>query len=47
MIKQEDEKNNLSYAQAKIPFNTLEEVNKFAEKYKDTIKYIKNEIDEF
>ena len=47
VVKQEDDKNNLSYAQAKIPFNTLEEVNKFSEKYKDTIKYIKNEIDEF
>lgn len=47
VVKQDDEKNNLSYAQAKIPFNTLEEVNKFSEKYNNTIKYIKNEIDEF
>ena len=47
LVKENDEKNDLSLGQAKIPFTTLEEINKFAEKYNNTIKYIKNEIDEY
>ena len=46
-LSKEDEKSDLSLAQAKIPFTTLEEINKFSEKYNNTIKYLNNEIDEF
>jgi len=47
LIKEEDEKNPLSLGQAKIPFTTIEEINKFSEAYNNTIKYIKNDIDDF
>lgn len=43
----EDEKTDLSLGQAKIPFTTLEEINKFSEIYNKTIKYLHNEIDDF
>ena len=46
-VVQEENTNNLTYAQAKIPFTTEEEINKFVDKYKNTIKYIKNEIDDY
>jgi len=37
----------LTLAQAKIPFSTQDEINTFSEKYKDTIKYLKFEIEDF
>ena len=47
LVKEGDEKNPFSLGQAKIPFTTIEEINKFSEKYNNTIKYIKNDIDEY
>ena len=47
LMKENDEKDNLVLAQAKIPFISQEEINKFEKKYNDSIKYIKNEIDNF
>ena len=47
LVKEENDKNPLSLGQAKIPFTTLEEINKFSEKYNNTIKYLKNDIDNF
>ena len=47
LIEQNDEKNKYTLGQAKIPFSSLDESNKFSEKYENTIKYIKNEIDDF
>jgi hypothetical protein len=44
---EEKEKDNLGLAQAKILFITQNEINKFQSKYNDSIKYIKNEIDNF
>ena len=41
------EKDNFVLAQAKILFATQDEINKFEIKYKDSIKYIKNEINNF
>ena len=46
-LSKEDDKSDISLAQAKIPFTTLEEINKFSEKYNNTIKYLNNEIDDF
>ena len=45
--EKEKEKDNLILAQAKILFVTQEEIKKFEMKYNETIKYIKNEIDNF
>ena len=45
--KGDDTKNPLVLGQAKIPFSTLDDINIFSEKYNNTIKYIKNEIDDF
>ena len=47
LVKEEDEKNPYSLGQAKIPFTTIEEINKFSEAYNNTIKYIKNDKDDF
>lgn len=47
LVKEGDDKNALALGQAKIPFSTIEEINKFSEKYNNTIKYIKNDIDEY
>ena len=47
LMKESDEKDNLVLAQAKILFISQEEINKFEKKYNDSIKYIKNEINEF
>ena len=38
---------NFVLAQAKILFANQDEINKFENKYKDSIKYIKNEINNF
>jgi hypothetical protein len=46
-MKNGDEKSDLTLGQARIIFNTLDEINNFSKKYNDTIKYINNEIDEF
>ena len=43
----QDSDNNLTFAQAKIPFTTEGEIKLFEEKYKNTIKYIKNEVDDY
>jgi len=45
--EKEKEKENLMLAQAKILFVSQEEIKKFEMKYNETIKYIKNEIDNF
>ena len=45
--KEEKEKDNFVLAQAKILFASQDEINKFENKYKDSIKYIKNEINNF
>ena len=45
LVKGED--NALTLAQAKIPFNSDEEIKEFEEKYNNAIKYIKNEISDF
>ena len=47
LMKNGDEKSDLTLGQARIIFNTLDEINNFSKKYNDTIKYINNEIDEF
>ena len=47
MVKEEDDKNALSLEREKIPNATLEEINKFSEEFNNTIKYIKNNIDDF
>lgn len=47
LIKEDDEKNPLVLGQAKVPFSTLDDINLFSEKYNNSIKYIKNEINEF
>ena len=47
LMKENNEKDNLVLAQAKILFISQEEINKFENKYNDSIKYIKNEIDNF
>ena len=50
LVKQDDEKdekNNLTLGQAKIPFTSLDESNKFSEKYQNTVKYLKYEIEDF
>ena len=41
------EKDNFVLAQAKILFASQDEINKFEKKYNDSIKYIKNEINNF
>lgn len=43
----ENQKGNFDMAQAKILFESQEEIKKFENKYNDSIKYIKNEIDDF
>ena len=45
--EKEKEKENLMLAQAKILFVSQEEIKKFEMKYNETIKYIKNEINNF
>ena len=42
-----DDKNVPSLAQAKIPFTSEEDVKEFGDKYKNAIKYLKNEIEDF
>ena len=44
---QKEENKELTLAQVKIPFTTQDEINIFTDKYKNTVKYIKNEIDDF
>jgi len=46
-LTKEENSEELSLAQAKIVFTTQEEIDTFYEKYNNTIKYIKNEIDDF
>ena len=46
-MKENSEKEDLVLGQAKILFINQEEINKFQNKYNDSIKYIKNEIDNF
>lgn len=41
------EENVMALAQAKIPFNSDEEVKEFEDKYNNAIKYIKKEIEDF
>ena len=47
LVKDDDQKNPLSLGQAKDIFTSLDEITKFTEKYQNTIKYIKHEIDDF
>lgn len=47
LVKDDDQNNPLSLAQAKVIFTSLDEITKFTEKYQNTIKYIKHEIDDF
>ena len=47
LMKENSEKEDLVLGQAKILFINQEEINKFQNKYNDSIKYIKNEIDNF
>lgn len=47
LMKENDEKNDLVLARAKILFSSPDEINKFVDKYNDSIKYIKNEINNF
>ena len=42
-----DKDNVPSLAQAKIPFTSEEDVKEFEEKYKNAIKYLKNEVEDF
>jgi len=42
-----EENKNLSLAQCKIPFDKKEDAENFSELYKNTIKYLKNEISDF
>lgn len=43
----EENNEELSLAQSKIVFSTQDEIDNFSEKFNNTIKYIKNEIDDF
>ena len=47
LVKESEESNKLSLGQAKAPFTTIEEINKFSDAYNNSIKYIRHEIDEF
>jgi hypothetical protein len=46
-LMKEDNNEELSLAQSKIVFSTQDEIDNFSEKFNNTIKYIKNEIDDF
>lgn len=46
LTKEENDK-DLHLGQAKITFTTQDEIDTFSDKYNNTIKYIKNEIDDF
>ena len=46
-LMKEDNSEELSLAQSKIVFSTQDEIDNFSEKFNNTIKYIKNEIDDF
>ena len=47
VILMNDKNNNLFMAQCKIPFNNKEDSQSFVDIYKETIKYINNEIKQF
>ena len=46
-LTKEENNEELSLAQAKIVFSTQDEIDNFSDKFNNTIKYIKNEIDDF
>jgi hypothetical protein len=46
-LMKEENSEELSLAQSKIVFSTQDEIDNFSEKFNNTIKYIKNEIDDF
>ena len=46
-LMKEDNSEELSLAQSKIVFSAQDEIDNFSEKFNNTIKYIKNEIDDF
>ena len=46
-LMKEENSEELSLAQSKIVFSTQDEIDNFSEKFNKTIRYIKNEIDDF